>query len=342
MQPQALLMLGLCSLAPALCGQQVATSPAVELKPSGKVELPFSQSYQMGGRTKCDGAGRLYGRPMDVSPGGAPKEEFTAPVRAIAPKRDPGEIFRLPAAFADRTSTGGIFVSGDGRVFQVAGQVYVVEFAKDGWVNSKTALQTGPDVTPRHLAVFKSGRFLLIGEADHAGHTPYTAVFEPDGRPVKKIFEPEDGYARGQVEAGDTQFVGGTVSGFTIGNRFVSEGDVTLADDGNAYVMHGASPTVVYAVSPMGEVVRKFRVASSEPGQPAWSIKSYGHRLALAYPDHGRVEIQVTDLEGAPIAGYQVPASNAIADLACYDSSGFTLITVDASSNLYLLQAKPQ
>jgi len=29
-------------------------------------------------------------------------------------------------------------------------------------------------------------------------------------------------------------------------------------------------------------------------------------------------------------------------DVACYDSKGITLLTVDADSNLYLLEVKPQ
>jgi len=220
MKTPALLMAGICSMASALCAQQVATAPTINLKANSKVGLPLSRNFQMNGKTKCDDVGRIYGRPMDLSPEKGPKAAFTAAIRLITPKGDLAETFDLPARWRDSTQRGGIFVSADGRVFQAVDpfpDVFVVEFAKDGSVNSKIKLQTGTEVVPWHLAVFKSGRFLLSGEAGEHKRTPYTAVFEPDGRLLKKIYEPEDEEARGKAEIGDDEFADPN-----LGNGFVN------------------------------------------------------------------------------------------------------------------------
>jgi hypothetical protein len=335
----AFVLTGILGLTTALCAQQVSIAPTVSLKPTTKVALPLSRSIQMIEGTKCDAVGNVYGRPLDMSNHSA-ADESRIPVREFTGEGKPGTTFNASGLGLSNALSKHVFVEPDGVVYQVVtlfpANVFVVEFGKDGSVESKTQLQTGTEVAPWHLAVFRSGRFLLSGEAGKQGRTPYTAVFEPDGRLVKKIYEPEDEDARGKAEIGDAQFADSS-----IGNSFVNHGDVTLGSDGNAYLMHGASPTVVYAISPSGDVVRKFRVASSEQGQEASSIKSYDGRLAFAFSASDHVEIQVTDLEGTSVAAYRV-ATNDVLDLACYDAGGFTLIAVDASTNLYLLRAKPQ
>jgi hypothetical protein len=55
-------------------------------------------------------------------------------------------------------------------------------FAQDGSVKSKTKRETGTEVDPEHVAVFESGRLLIIGESGENQHTPYTAVFEASGK----------------------------------------------------------------------------------------------------------------------------------------------------------------
>lgn len=344
MKPKALLLAGVCGMSPALCAQQVATSPTVNLKPTSKVELPLSSSMEMIERVKCDAAGNIYARPLNVASHSS-SDEARIPLVEITREGKLATTFQASAPGLEDAVTGHVFLHADGRVYQLVGSL-VVEFAKDGSVKSRTRPQTGADVNLRHLAVFKSGRFLLTGETDGDRNTPFAAVFEPDGRLVKKIYEPEDEYARGRAKAGDSEYAN-YVAGRSLGNNFAGRGDVTVGDDGNAYLMHGASPTIVYVISPAGEVLRKFRVASSEPGRAAWSIKSYGNRLAFSYPVGEHLEIQVTDLEGNPVGAYAInPKSKPdvvdTLDLACYNANGFTLVSVEASGNLYLLNAKPK
>jgi len=343
MKRPALVMASLCSLVPTLCAQQVATSPTANLKPTNKVELPLSRSMEMIEGVKCDAAGNVYGRPLNVTDY-KPADMTQIPVREYSPEGKLAMTFKVSGLNMENVSTGHLFVSGDGTLYQLAWTTVVV-FDKDGSVKSKTILKTGANVAPHHLLVFKSGRFLLVGTMGEYRDAPYAALFEADGTLVKRIYEPEDEYSKGRAETGDSEY-SSSMGGLTGGNYFVSRGDVTLGDDGNAYLMHGASPTIVYVISPAGEVLRKFRVGSSEPGQTAWSIKSYKNRLVFSYQVDDHLQIQVTDLEGNPIAGYTInpkakPDVVDTLDLACYDSNGFTLITVEASSNLYLLRVKP-
>jgi hypothetical protein len=343
MKGSALLMAGLCSFAPALCAQQVASSSAIAVKPTNRVELPLSRSMQMIEGVKCDGAGNIFGRPLNVSDY-KPSDMARIPVREYTAEGKPAMTFLASGRNLDDVSTGRLFVSQDGYPYQLAGR-WVVAYEKDGSVKSKTLLRADADVAPHHLLVFRSGRFLLVGATGQNRTMPYAAVFEPDGRLVKRIDEPEDEYAKGEAEIGDSDY-SSSMSGVAAGNHYISRADVTLGEDGNAYLMHGASPTIVYVISPAGEVLRKFRVASSEPGQAAWSVKSYKNRLAFAYQVGDHLEIQVTDLEGNPVAGYSInpkakPDVVDTLDLACYDTNGFTLITSEAGSNLYLLRVKP-
>lgn len=343
MKGSTLLMAGLCSVAPVLCAQQVSTAPTTNLKPTNRFELPLSRSMQMIGGSKCDAAGNVYARPLNVSDY-KPSDMARIPVREYTAEGKLVTTFEPTGVNLDEVSTGRLFIGHDGIPYQLAWTT-VVAFNRDGSVKSKTTLKTGTEVVPHHVLVFKSGRFLLVGATGEHRTTPYAAVFEPDGRLIKKIYEPEDDYAKSRAEIGDSDYSSHN-SGVAAGNVFVSRGDVALGDDGNAYVMHGASPTVVYVISPTGEVLRKFRVASSVPGQASSSIRSYEGRLAFSYPAGDRLEIQVTDLEGNPVAGYTIspktkPDQVDALDLACYNSKGFTLVTVEASSNLYLMRVKP-
>lgn len=293
---------------------------------------------------KCDASGNIYARPFDTmtSGPGEAKESSYAPIQQMTPEGKLAVAFRHTQALHEGTGKG-IFVSNNGDVYQAAlargnvehGSVYVVEFGKDGSVISKTELETGAHVEPWHLAVFPSGRFLVNGETGKTGRTPYTAVFEANGKLVKQSYEPEDEYARGKAEAGDPEF-GGT----RLGSHFVSRGDVTLGSDGNAYLLHADSHALIYVISPAGEVIRKMRVEVENSGLGLGSIKYYSGRLAIAFGQFGQESVLVTDLMGKSVASYAMENNKSdFLELACYDSDGFTFLSADSGSNLYLLKA---
>ncbi len=169
-------------------------------------------------------------------------------------------------------------------------------------------------------------------------------MYAADGRLVKEIYEPEDEEARQKAEVGDTEYVG---VGGNMGNRFVSLGDVAAGSDGNVYLLRRTppgSPTLIYVISPAGEVVRKLRIDTGDADLVARGIRSYDGRLAIGLGRRthtDQYQVKVIDFRGNPIASYVGPliGDDTLA-LACYSSEGFTMIPYFANPELYLLKAK--
>ena len=238
-----------------------------------------------------------------------------------------------------------VFVDPDGRVYQAAmvgDDVYVAEFAPDSSVKARTKLQVGSRhfTSITRLAVFSSGEYLLVGESGKTGYDPFTAVFAADGRLMKEIYEPEDKDAHQKAETGDKEYVGAAAS---VGNRFVNMGDVAVGCDGNAYLLYGTSPTLIYVISPAGAVVRKLRITVDDLDFEAASIKAYARRLAIGFvrSSDGAISIKVIDLKGNAIGDYRMDAVGTYSlALACYGSEGLTFIPQFAESKLYLLKTR--
>jgi hypothetical protein len=344
MRPQAILFAATCSVALTLCAQQPAVQ-VINLKATAKVEVPMSHRAGLLGQATCDGAGNVYVRELDVETSRNRMGPSQLPILEVTPAGTLTRNFRVTDAFAGEVFGTGAYVNRDGGVYQAAivgDDIYAIEFAQDGSVKARKKL----DVGSRHftslslLAVFTSGEYLLVGESGKAGHIPFTAVFAADGRLLKEIYEPEDEEARKKAEMGDTQYVGAVGS---VGNRFVSMSDVAVGSDGNAYLLHGTSPTLIYVISPAGAVVRKLRISVDDPDLEAASVKAYRGRLAIEFvqsSDAG-ISIKVIDLKGNPIADYRMDAVGAYSiALACYGSEGLTFIPYFAETKLCLLKAK--
>jgi hypothetical protein len=344
MRAKAILLAAACSTAPMLCAQQSAVS-LVKLKATAKVEVSMSQRASLFGQATCDGAGNVYVRQLDVETSRNPSGPTRLPIQEVTPAGMLVRNFRVTNAFRDEVEGMEVFVDQNGRVYQAAmvgDDVYVVEFAPDSSVKTRTKL----DVGSRHftsitrLAVFSSGEYLLVGETGKTGHVPFTAVFAADGRLMKEIYEPEDKDAQQKADAGDTEYVG---TGGSVGNRFVNVGDVAVGSDGNAYLLHGTSPALIYVISPAGAVVRKLRVTVDDLDFGAASIKAYAGRLAIGFirSSDGAISIKVIDLKGNSIGDYGMDAVGTYSlALACYGDEGLTLIPQFAESKLYLFKAK--
>jgi hypothetical protein len=328
MNTPALLLAGICA------AQQDAAASALNIKTT-KVELPLSHPTQLIDRIGCDSGGSIYAKVWAGTGSGTDR----LPVREITPDGAMTKNFRVAGASRNTDAAKGIFVTDAGDVYQAArimDALYVVAFARDGSVKSSTKLEADCRlVDPWQIAAFRSGGYLLSGLTGKDHRTPYTAVFDANGKLVKTIYEPEDEDARQKAESGD---VGYTRS--NAGNRFVGLGDVAGGSDGNVYLLRGTSPDLVYVISPAGEVVRKLHIDAGDPDFVAGDIKSYAGRLAIGFNGTNNLVV-VTDLEGKTIARYTVdrhkpdwPA------LACYDSEGLTFATVYAERELYLLKAK--
>ena len=308
--------------------------PAANVKTT-KVELPLSHPTQMIDKVACDSGGNIYARVW----AGDNSEAARLPVQEITPEGALTKNFRVSGASRNTDVAKGIFVSDAGEVFQAARMadgLYVVGFASDGSVKSTTKLEANARVVdPWQVAVFRSGGYLLSGLTGKDHRTPYTAVFDADGKLVKTIYEPEDEDARQKAESGDTNYARSNA-----GNRFIGLGDVTLGSDNNVYLLRGASPALVYVISPAGEVVRKLHVEAGQPGLDARVIKSHAGRLAIGFNGPSSLVV-VTDLQGKKIASYAIDRQKPDwPTLACFDSEGLTFATVYAEKDLYLLKAK--
>jgi hypothetical protein len=324
-------MLGI--LAPALAAQD--TQRVVNLTPPGRVELGLGSSLDLVSAPKCDGSGNVYVRPVSHANG----DHFLAPIRAVRQDGKVAGTFSLTEAWPDAVGRG-VFVDTDGNVYHAAiapGGAYVVQFAKDGAVKSKTRLQAQEYIDPWHLVVFESGRFLVSGTEGKNQHKPYTAIFERDGKLVTRIYEPEDEDARKSADSGDAQFTNDAATG----NRFVDLGDATLGPHGNAYVLHGTSPALVYVTSSKGEVLRKVRIVVDTSDLVFRSIQSHAGQLAIGMARFGRIEVHIMDIEGAPVESYVMDTDRSeVPWLACYDNGEFTFITAGSERTMHLIRAK--
>jgi hypothetical protein len=352
MKVQFIFLAVVCNAASMLCAQQAAM-PIVDLKATTKIDVPMTHGAFQSRGGVCDGAGNVYVRRIESKKTGP--ERAALPIRKISPEGNMVGTLRLLDAFPRYRTDGGVemvskgvFVTGDGRVFEVVdvrGEVFVVEFAPDGSVKAKTKLATPFYAQPWLLAVFKSGEYLLTATTGLDNLTPFTAVFSTDGRMVKAIYEPEDEDARKKASPADW---GSRPIGTVGGADFVSKGDVAAGSDGNVYLLHGtASPALVYVISPAGEVVRKLRIDAGDQDLLARSIKFYSGRLAVEFDrwfnfDTHQNVIKVTDLEGNSIADYRMRPveGNHALYLAGYGSDGFTFVPYENENTFYLVKAR--
>jgi hypothetical protein len=354
MKATAILLAGACAMGPALCAQQVA-SPVVSLKTTtvSIATPPMSAPYWLEDNAACDSTGNVYARLYDAPATADSKWAGRLSIRELSPAGTLIGNFRAADAFPDGKAVGTA-VSPNGAVYQVVTgnsglDVYVVQFAQDGSIKAKTKLADGSRLRGAyidHLAVFKSGEYLLGSAVGKGFSVPYTAVFAADGRLMKEIYEPEDEEARQKADLGDLDYAPDHV-----GNRFSSMGDVAAASDGNVYVLRSTprgSLTLIYVISPAGDVVRKLRINAGDSDLVASSIAAHGERLAIGFGSRtqaGPYRIKIVDLQGNLVADYAVADTEALAkegglDLACYDSKGITLVPVAPKSKSYMLRVE--
>jgi hypothetical protein len=241
MRAQLVLLAIAFSGAPTICAQQDSPAP-VSVKAISKGEMPTSHSAVITS-AMCDAAGNVYSRPFHPEKGW---EAVRAPLQTINSGAKAVGSFSVTDALPGGTESRTFSVQGD-RIYVPAmsnkGELYVVEFAQDGSVKARTKLEPGVFVDVFHLAVFKSGEYLVVGLTGSLSgttphlRTPFTAVFAANGRLVKRIYEPEDEDARQRAEGSDPKYL---LCCSSSGNEFVQyNADVAAGSDGNAYLLHG-------------------------------------------------------------------------------------------------------
>ena len=83
-------------------------------------------------------------------------------------------------------------------------------------------------------------------------------------------------------------------------------GRAEAGDDRNIYVMRKTSPAIVYAISPGGEVLRRFTVDPGDTSYSPFVMQVAGGRIAILFlePQTQKEIINVPDLEGHELATY--------------------------------------
>lgn len=313
---------------------QRTTIPLV-IRPTAKGEVPIANSTVVMS-AMCDDAGNAYGRLFD-------QETGWGGIRKVTGDASSAHILDLPGKT--------FFVRGRQlySVIKTNSEFYVIEFNADGTEKSRTKLAADPSVDILHLAVLKSGGFLVVGLTGHATEngphlrTPYTAVFASDGSFVRTVYEPEDEDARLHAESNDSRYFRCCSDS---GNEFVMyDADVTSGSDDNAYLLHGGFPQLVYVISSGGTVVRKFPVTDQNPDLVANSIKFYDGKLAIGFGWMNEVPetlVKVIDTSGHLVSEYKVIEKSADSNpiLACYDSNRLTFVSRWVGSKPYLLTAE--
>jgi len=334
MKPRVVAMIAMGAFS-CLWAQQSAIK--IKALPTGQIPLAHPSWTDT---AKCDREGNVYIRFFNDAALGTTRL-FEAPIAKLTPAGKLATTFQISQAISDASQARTFAVHNDNVYVPVGrqnGEHYIVGFAPDGSAKTRTKLAFDSFLIILHLAVFDSGAYLVVGTTDARGQVPFTAVFDGEGRLIRKINEPEDELSVQMAQAGDRSYT--YPSGNA--NKYVMLADAVTGSDGNVYLLHGGSP-IIYVISATGELVRKIQVNSGE--LRANSIKSHDGRLAVGFSwlnDVPESSIRVIDLEGNVVANYKIEETSEDSDpiLACYDSDGFVLVPRQGSANLHLVKAK--
>jgi hypothetical protein len=185
---------------------------------------------------------------------------------------------------------------------------YVMVYKSDGSYKSVIKLQPGFPWIPSSLAAFPSGNLLVSGlefdrDAKNGVMWPFTGIFSSDGTLLKEVKLEDDDAFRDLAASGDARVTSGTNPQ---ANHAVEFGQMQAADDGNVYLMRWITPTIFYAISPGGEVIRRFVVDPGDESYRPSAMHVAGNRIAVLFfqPQSMEERMKIVDLEGHEIATY--------------------------------------
>jgi hypothetical protein len=226
-------------------------------------------------------------------------------------------------------------------------------YKSDGSYKSLIKLQPGFAWIPSTLAVFASGNLLVSGlEYDKNEKRfvwPFTAIFSSDGTLLKEVKLEDDDTLRDMAASGDSRVSSSTNPSSNFAIEF---GQSQAASDGNVYLMRWVTPTIFYALSPGGGVVRRFLVDPGDENFKPAEMHVAGSRIAVLFyhPQTGELLMKIVDLEGHEIATYDQakvngkPTTNDAlgSAFACYtdDPQRFTFLTTGDGQKLELRAAE--
>jgi len=199
---------------------------------------------------------------------------------------------------------------------------YLLRFDAKG--EYKGAVGLDADFYPQQLAVFNAGDFLLsglqqTGSGDNAQFTPAMAMFDKNGKFLKRIVLEEDGESKEKQEPAKSYLEAGAA--ITLGEAEPWGGEI--------YVLRATGKPVVYVVSAGGTVARRMPLETPSPDFKAGSMRVTQSQIAVEFsrpesdPSQGsHFEYVVYDaFRGAKLASYTLaPGLQGL--FACFDGRG--------------------
>lgn len=287
---------------------------------------------------KCDDAGNVYLR-TDSEPQSA--------IHKLNSKGESVALYQATSSTMKIDVASYFDVDADGRelyelVYPHEISRYVFVYGDNGELKSSVKLQPGFPFMPSKLAAFPSGEYLVSGleydEDKTAAMWPFTGIFGADGRLLKELELEDDKTLHDMAASGDTRVA---VAGHPGSNRAVSGSEIEIAGDGNAYLMRWTAPPIFYAITPGGEVLRRFTVGTGQPGYVPAAMHVYKNRIAvwLFEMQTGSSIMKIVDLEGHEIASYDESkgkeaetAEGLGAAFACYTENPTRFVFVGANN----------
>jgi len=300
---------------------------------------------------RCDGEGNFYLRE---------DAQARSPIHKLNAKGENLAVFDATSNPNFKVDVAGYFAPDpDGGdlyeiVFPHEITRYVFIYKSDGSFKSAIKLQPGFPFNANQLAVFPTGQLLIAGQEYDADRTaamwPFTGIFAADGRLLKELELEDDKTLHDMAASGDTRVA---VPGAPHANRAIGGGQVEVAADGNAYLMRRTNPVIFYAISPGGEVVRRFTIDPGDSRTLPDHMHVYKDRIAVWFwktPSSDQM-MEVVDLEGHHIATYDAPnpdpkaTSRSLgAAFACYTENPARFVFLGATDDdrLQLVIAEPR
>jgi hypothetical protein len=266
---------------------------------------------------KCDRDGNVYLRDMN--------HDGVHAIHKLSTTGKQVALFQpdLPTAGSKPVAEGYFSVGKDDYVYELVGswedrRNHVLVYRPDGSLKSDIKLEPGFGWSAAQVAAFPSGNFLVTGlKYDHprtnSVKLPFTGVFGPDGSLLKEVKLEDDDMIHDMAVVGDSRVTAPEAPGV---NHAVELGDMDAANDGNIYLMRRLSPAILYAISPDGEVVRRFTVDAGQPDSMPESMHIAGNRIAVEFYEL----IKIVNLEGHEFATYAPQEEPLEFPLACYST----------------------
>lgn len=237
-------------------------------------------------------------------------------------------------------------VSADGEVYQLVfphsydRDVFI--YNKDGSYKSLVKLDASKGWSPNLFVAFPSGNFMAAGKKwDQIAkeYVPFTGIFSSSGALLKELHLEDD------------STIGPNSDGLIFA---ISRGQMEIGADGNVYLLRWLDPAVIYAISPGGEIVRRFTVEPVGEGFKVGGMAVAGSRIAVVFrkgAEGKNVEkeiIEICDLEGNKVASYEEPMVDGHVafgiTLACYshEPEQFTFLGFAKDEKLVLSVTEPR